>query len=68
MSEIGDRKGVEVRKIERGVLAVFSVRLVLSWSILQEGVCDASNESYSSKAYRKKPFCLVVNMLRKAND
>jgi hypothetical protein len=50
------------------VLAVFGVRLVLSWSILREGVCDASNESYSSRACKKKPFCLVVNMSRKAND
>ena len=67
-SEIGGGKGVEVREVERGVLAVFGVRLVLSWSILREGVGGASGESYRLRAYRKKQCFLVVNMSWKAND
>ena len=47
---------------------MFGVRLVLSWSILREGVGGASGESYRLRVYRKKQCFLVVNMLRKAND
>ena len=76
-SGTGCRRGF--REVERGVLVVsgirlvlgvrfvLSVRLVLSWSILKGGY-EASNESYSSGAYKKKQCCLVVNMSRKANE
>ena len=55
-----NNREVEVRRID-------SMGLVLSRSILKEGH-GASNESYSSRAYKKKRYCLVVNMSRKAND
>jgi hypothetical protein len=47
---------------------VFSVRLVLSQSILQQSVYKTLGKSYSLKACKKKQCFLVVNILRKASD
>ncbi len=50
------------------MLAVLGVVLVLRCSILKRGGCKASDKSRSSRAYKKKRCCSVVNMSRNVND